>query len=130
MIFRYELSQVNCKGKVLCFIDFYLKHKESALGTAPARTDVCARSFLTHEELNMQLTPYIRWQDLRISFPASDKIYVQGVLYPEIRVPVRRVSMNGNREELLLYDTSVHTRILSRAWICGRDLRRSEVHGY
>jgi len=39
------------------------------------------------------------------NFPNSEKIYVAGELHPEIRVPMRQVSLT-NGEKINLYDTS------------------------
>jgi phosphomethylpyrimidine synthase len=38
-------------------------------------------------------------------FPASQKIYLQGKLYPELRVPLREISLT-NGETLTVYDTT------------------------
>lgn len=39
------------------------------------------------------------------SFPASKKVYSEGKLYPEIRVPFREISLE-NKTKITLYDTS------------------------
>ena len=38
-------------------------------------------------------------------FPSSQKIYLKGKLYPEIRVPMREISLT-NGEKFTVYDTS------------------------
>ncbi len=40
--------------------------------------------------------------------PASRKIYLEGVIYPEIRVPMREISLHETADEppLVVYDTS------------------------
>lgn len=47
--------------------------------------------------------------DLQIAyspFPGSSKIYVPGSLYPNIRVPMREVSLSNGKDPLRVYDTS------------------------
>ncbi len=41
----------------------------------------------------------------REPFPASTKVYVQGTLHPEIKVPMREILL-GNEDKLCVYDTS------------------------
>ena len=40
------------------------------------------------------------------SFPASRKVYVQGRLHPEIRVPMREISLSKPNAPVYVYDTS------------------------
>jgi phosphomethylpyrimidine synthase len=41
----------------------------------------------------------------REPFPASTKVYVQGEIHPEIKVPMREIRL-GNEDKLCVYDTS------------------------
>ena len=43
--------------------------------------------------------------DLEKPFPSSRKVYIAGTLHPEIRVPVREISLTEN-PPVYVYDTS------------------------
>src|SRR3989338_9008873 len=40
------------------------------------------------------------------SFPSSEKVYIQGSLYPELRVPMCKISLEGPNPAFYAYDTS------------------------
>jgi phosphomethylpyrimidine synthase len=42
----------------------------------------------------------------RDSFPSSKKIYVEGSIYPDLRVPMREISQTGGEPSFYAYDTS------------------------
>jgi phosphomethylpyrimidine synthase len=66
-------------------------------------------------EDNVKSNLPLRATDWRAPFPASEKVYVSGRIYPDIRVPMRRITLSptksaGGRVEvnppILVYDTS------------------------
>ncbi|MBI4432645.1 MAG: phosphomethylpyrimidine synthase ThiC [Candidatus Omnitrophica bacterium] len=75
------------------------------------------------------------------SFPASKKVYLQGTFHPEIRVPLREISLSDGNAPVQVYDTSgpytdpavsIDVRKglapLRKSWVVGRKGNVSQMH--
>lgn len=45
-------------------------------------------------------------QQIRLCYPKSEKTYLNGILYPELRVAMRKVHLHKDQPDVYIYDTS------------------------